>query len=111
MGIKTEIGKRSNDFLFLCKNNNIKYLYAFGSSVTNQFDETTSDIDLLIELQSNDPLERGETLIKIWDQFEDFFNKKVDLLTESSIKNPYLKESIEKSKIMIYDGEGQKILI
>jgi len=111
MGIKSEIGNRVNDFLFLCKNNDIKYLYAFGSAISNDFDHKNSDIDLLVELNNNDPIIKGETLIRLWDQFEDFFQKKVDLLTESSIKNPILKKNIDQSKVLIYDGKGQKILI
>lgn len=70
-----------------------------------------SDIDLLVEIDDSDPIERGENLLSLWDKFEDFFNRKVDLLTESSIRNPYLRDSIDATKILIYDGTGQKILV
>lgn len=76
MGIKSEIGDRNNDFVLLCKHNRIKYLYAFGSSVANDFSPENSDIDLLVELETTDPLTKGETLIRLWDQFEDFFKEK-----------------------------------
>ena len=88
-----------------------KYLYAFGSSVTDRFDSGTSDIDLLVEIDGSDPIERGEKLISLWDSFEDFFHRKVDLLTDSSIRNPFLRKSIDSTKILIYDGSGQKVLI
>lgn len=111
MIIKDEILNRLIDFKTLCKDHKVKYLYAFGSSVTDKFNPFTSDIDLLVEIDAPDPLERGEKLISLWDTFEEFFHRKVDLLTESSIRNPYLKKSIDSTKILIYDGEGSKVFV
>lgn len=111
MIIKDEIQKKRNDFSLICKDHNVKYLYAFGSSVSDRFDVNKSDIDLLVELDSDDPIERGENLISLWDLFEHFFMRKVDLLTDSSIHNPFLRKSIDSTKVLIYDGSGQKILV
>ena len=111
MVVKNEILKHLTDFKTLCQNHNVKYLYAFGSSTTDRFDSEKSDIDLLVEIDSPDPLERGEKLISLWDTFEIFFNRKVDLLTDSSIKNPYLRKSIDSTKVLIYDGKGAQIFV
>jgi uncharacterized protein len=111
MIVKDEIRKQLIDFKTLCRNHKVKYLYAFGSSITNTFDSGKSDIDLLVEIDSPDPLERGEMLISLWDTFENFFHRKVDLLTDSSIKNPYLRKSIDATKILIYDGKGAQIFV
>ncbi len=81
MGFKEIIEKKVDEFLQLCKVHNVKSLYVFGSSTTDNFDPQNSDIDLLVEIDNLDPLERGENLISIWDKLEDFFNRKVDLLT------------------------------
>ena len=93
----------------LCKTHNVKYLYAFGSSTTDKFDKKNSDIDLLVEIDAADPIERGEKLISLWDTFELFFQSRVDLLTDSSIRNPYLRKSIDSTKVLIYDGKGVKV--
>ena len=111
MMLTDEIAKRREDFENLCADHKVKFLYAFGSSITDRFDLDKSDIDLLVEIDDNDPIERGEKLISLWDKFEDFFNKKVDLLTDSSIKNPFLRKSIDATKVLIYDGSGQKVFI
>ncbi len=111
MNLKESIKDKMADFLTLCKAHNVKKLYAFGSSITNQFNEKSSDIDLLIEIDNDDPIERGEDLMNIWDKFEQFFQRKVDLLTNTSIKNPILRKSIDSTKILIYDGKEQKISI
>ncbi|HOO84147.1 MAG TPA: nucleotidyltransferase domain-containing protein [Prolixibacteraceae bacterium] len=111
MVVKNEILKRLTDFKALCQSHNVKYLYAFGSSTTDKFDSDKSDIDLLVEIDSLDPLERGEKLISLWDTFENFFNRKVDLLTDSSIRNPYLRKSIDSTKVLIYDGKEAQIFV
>ncbi len=103
MFVKDEISIRRKDFEALCQSHKVKYLYAFGSSVTDRFDPEKSDIDLLVEIDVNNPLERGEKLISLWDLLESFFHRKVDLLTESSVKNPYLRKSIDSTKVLIYD--------
>jgi hypothetical protein len=109
MIIKDQISKDRKRFILLCRNHSVRYLYAFGSSVTGRFDENASDIDLLVEIDSKDPIDRGEKLLELWDQFEIFFRRKVDLLTDSSIRNPFLRKSIDLTKVLIYDGSGQKI--
>lgn len=111
MVVKDEILKRLNDFDSVCQKHKVKYLYAFGSSVNDRFDYDKSDIDLLVEIDEVDPVERGEKLISLWDTFERFFHRKVDLLTDSSIRNPYLRKSIDSTKILIYDGARQKVLV
>jgi uncharacterized protein len=109
MNLKESIKVNSKEFLSLCKNHDVKVLYAFGSSTNDNFKEESSDIDLLVEINTIDPIKRGENLLDLWDKFEKFFQRKVDLLTSSSIRNPILRKSIDSSKILIYDGEKQKL--
>lgn len=111
MDLLESIQNRRDDFLALCGNHNVKRLYAFGSSITAHFDDATSDIDLLIEMKDDDPILRGQNLISIWDKFEQFFQRKVDLLTDSSIGNPILRMQIDSTKVLIYDGEKQKVSV
>jgi uncharacterized protein len=103
--------KDKSDFIDLCKKHKVKKLFAFGSAMTNRFDQSKSDIDLVVELDIIDPIEYGEALLALWDSLEEYFERKVDLLTEDSITNPYLKKSIETSKRLIYDGHSKEILV
>lgn len=94
------------EFINLCKTYHVKNVYAFGSSITERFDPHTSDIDMLVKIDIDEPTDRGEALFSFWDGLEKLFRRKVDLLTEDSIKNPYLKSNIERTKKLIYDREG-----
>jgi predicted nucleotidyltransferase len=86
----------------LFKENKIKSAYAFGSIVSDNFNDN-SDIDLLINFEDNiEPLEQGEKWWAMHDTLRDIFNRKIDLLVEGSLKNPYFIEEINEKKQLIY---------
>jgi uncharacterized protein len=103
--------ERRGEFVTLCQKHNVKKMYAFGSSITERFDEAKSDIDIFVDIDINDPVQRGETLLLLWDALELFFGRKVDLLTEGSLGNPYLKANIERNRKLIYDREGKEVFV
>ena len=88
----------------ICKSFKVKRLYIFGSINTDTFDEQESDIDLIVELDQMDPIEKGETLMKLWDRFEELFGRKVDLLSKTKVRNPYLQKGIDTTKKLIYEA-------
>lgn len=111
MVIRDKILRQKTDFKAICQKHHVKSLYAFGSSTSEKFNPEKSDIDLLVEIDDPDPLERGEKLMSLWDNLESFFQRRVDLLTESSIRNPYLRKNVDATKILIYDGKGAEVLV
>ena len=80
----------------------VNRLYAFGSAITDHFNEQ-SDVDILVDLTPLPPVERGEILMKLWDELERLFARRVDLLTDHSLRNPYLRANIEKTKKLVYE--------
>jgi uncharacterized protein len=111
MNLSTLIKTQSTDFVTLCRNHHVDKMYAFGSSITERFDPEKSDIDVVVKVDIEDPADRGEALLSLWDGLEALFKRKVDLLTEASIKNPYLKNNIDRTKKLIYDRERQEVLV
>jgi hypothetical protein len=85
----------------LCKGNKVKHLYSFGSVNTAHFNNE-SDIDLLVDFSVDDPLEYADHYFTVKFALEKILNRPVDLLENKALKNPFLKESINKSKVMIY---------
>ncbi len=73
-------------------------MYVFGSAGRQDFDPVRSDIGGLVEVDEHDPLERGEKLLGLWDALEAYFGRKVDMLTDSSLQNPYLRKQTEAAK-------------
>ena len=87
----------------LIEKHKIKEAYLFGSVITKKFNEAKSDIDLLVNfLDGIDPLEKGELIWNLRFALEDTLNIPIDLIIESSLKNPYFIEEINETKIKIY---------
>jgi predicted nucleotidyltransferase len=78
-------------------------LAAFGSAVTGGFERGRSDTDLLIKMSDVPTLEYGNAYFALLKEFEELFGMSVDLVTEPSLTNPYIKESVEASKVLIYE--------
>lgn len=93
----------------MCKAHKVDKLYVFGSAVSGNFTDE-SDLDVLVEINENDPLNRGELLLSLWNQLEAYCDRKVDLLTYNSIRNPYLRKSIDDTKKLLYDGSKEEVL-
>jgi len=85
----------------LCKKHKVKYLFAFGSVLSKNFSEK-SDVDLLVDIKSKDPINYAENYFDLKFELEDLLKRKIDLLEEKAIRNPYLKENIDNSKLLIY---------
>ncbi|MFC2098886.1 nucleotidyltransferase family protein [Bacteroidota bacterium] len=88
----------------ICKTFDVKRLYVFGSLSTDKFEEDSSDIDLIVEFDQIDPIKKGEMLLSIWDRFEELFGKRVDLLSRTQVRNPYLQKGIDATKQLIYEA-------
>ena len=85
----------------LSKKYNVKTMYIFGSACTDNFNEN-SDIDILISFKNRSIEEYTDNYFELHYQLETLFNRKIDLLTDRSINNPYMIESIEKTKELVY---------
>jgi predicted nucleotidyltransferase len=85
----------------LCKNHKVKTLYSFGSVNTTRFSKE-SDVDLMVDFETNDPIEYTDNYFDLKFELERILNRSVDLLENKAIKNPFLRENIDKSKVLIY---------
>jgi len=80
----------------------IKNAYVFGSALGDEFNEN-SDIDLLINFEENiEPLERGDLWWSLYENLQDLFHRKIDLITEASLKNKYFIQELNNTKVLIY---------
>jgi predicted nucleotidyltransferase len=85
----------------LCETHNVKSLYAFGSVLTQDFNEK-SDIDLIVDFFPLDVLEYGDNYYELKFSLENILNRPIDLLEEKALKNPYFKKNIINQRQLIY---------
>ena len=85
----------------LCTQHKVKTLYAFGSVLTNQFNDN-SDVDLLVKFNDFDINNYFINYINLKESLENILHKKVDLVEEQTLKNPILIRFINNNKQLIY---------
>ncbi len=86
----------------LCKKHKVSKLFVFGSVLTDRFSEE-SDIDFVVNFDKEKVTDYFDNYFNLKYALEDLFKRKVDLLEEQTIRNPYLKKSVNETKILI-DG-------
>lgn len=87
----------------LCKRHEVKLLFAFGSVLTDKF-KTDSDIDLLVDISTADPIDYAENYFDLKFGLEDLLKRPIDLLEQKGLKNSYLIQSINKNKRILYES-------
>lgn len=85
----------------LCKAFDVARMYVFGSACTGEH-TANSDIDLLISFKDLSFEKYTDNYFELHEQLELLLEKKVNLITERSLSNPYFIASLEDSKKLIY---------
>jgi len=85
----------------LCDQHIVKSLFAFGS-VTNDRFKADSDIDLVVDIDAPDPVEYTDHYFELKFELEQILQHEVDLLEQKSIRNPFLKQEIDRTKVLVY---------
>lgn len=85
----------------LCYKHRVAKLFVFGSVLTDSFNKS-SDIDLIVDFSEIDLYDYADNYFDLKLSLEKLLKRQVDLLEDKAIKNPYLRQSIDSSKQMIY---------
>ena len=87
----------------ICLSLSVKKLYVFGSATTDTFTDT-SDIDLLISFSEALSVEQyTDNYFDFYYKLKELFERRIDLITERNLSNPFLIESINETKTLIYE--------
>ena len=92
-----------SEIKIICDSLNLKKLALFGSSTSESFN-AASDVDVLVEFGSSENENLFDTYFKLKEGLENIFHRQVDIIVENSIKNPFLKKSVDSTKRTIYVG-------
>jgi len=93
----------------LCKIHKVKSLWAFGSVLGSSFSRD-SDVDFLYEMDEQHIVEE-ESYFCFWgfyDTLHALLDRPIDMVWYKSIKNPYFKEEVKKTKVLIYEKDSQE---
>ena len=96
------VAERSAELESLCQRYSVLRLELFGSAATGEYRSADSDLDFLVEFEELPVRAYGASYFGLLKSLEQMFGRSVDLVDDSSIKNPYLRESVDESKVLVY---------
>jgi hypothetical protein len=87
----------------LCRRFKVERLDVFGSALNEaDFDRERSDIDFLVEFKPMEPVRHAKAYFGLLGALQDMFGRPIDLVEIRAVKNPYLLDSVSKSRRQIY---------
>lgn len=85
----------------LCRRYSVERLFAFGSVLTDRFNDE-SDVDLIVDIADESPLEYADNYFNLKFGLSDLFGRPVDLLENKALRNAHMRKHIDESKQLIY---------
>lgn len=87
----------------LCRAHKVRSLHAFGSAVKGEV-HAGSNVDLLVDIDSKDPIEYGEHYFDLLFALESLFDRSIDLLKKRTLSNTYFKAAIDAHIRPLHDA-------
>ena len=98
----SEIKNKLNEINSLCKQHKVISFSLFGSATKKSISQI-NDIDFLVQFSDKmSVLEYSENYFLLLHKLEKLMNKKIDLVSKKSLKNPVLIDEINRTKIDLY---------
>ena len=85
-----------------CHRNHVRKAELFGSATSNQFHPDHSDIDFLVSFDDLPPGEYADAYFGLLEDLQEIFHRPVDIVVESTLKNPYFLQEVQKSRTVLY---------
>jgi predicted nucleotidyltransferase len=96
------LGVNRRSIVALCRRNGVRRLSLFGSVTRSDFG-SASDVDVLVEFQSDQLVGLGR-IVELRDELEALCHRKVDVATSAILRNPHRKSAILRDLRTIYEA-------
>lgn len=95
------IDKHREELIDLCQKYHVKRLDVFGSAARGDFVKS-SDIDFLVEFDSEATQRRFDNYFDLHRALEQLFARPVDLVEPGGLRNPYFTQQVNETRRQIY---------
>jgi predicted nucleotidyltransferase len=86
----------------ICRRLPVRRLGLFGSALRKNFSQA-SDIDVLVVFDSGENIDLFDKYFELKEQLEEVFEREVDLVVDKEFRNAVLRESIDRTRIVVYE--------
>ncbi len=98
------VGQKIEKLAGLCQKRRVSRLALFGSAAGDTFDPSRSDLDVLVEFESMPPPEHADAYFGLSEDLERLFGVRIDLVEPRAIRNPYFREAVERTQVVLYEA-------
>ena len=88
--------------LELCRKYDVHRLDVFGSAVREDFDPDQSDLDFLVQFNNFTIHNAADRYFDFLFDLEALFGRKVDLISDLAIRNPYFRKAVDAERTNLY---------
>jgi uncharacterized protein len=80
----------------------VRRLELFGSAASGRDWPGVSDFDFLVEFETLPTGQHTDAYFGLLQGLEDLFGRPIDLVMASAIKNPYFRQSVDQTKVLVF---------
>jgi predicted nucleotidyltransferase len=106
--MNTLIAQHHDELLRLCRQHAVSRLALFGSAAQGGFSPVTSDLDFLVSFSEPQRPGYADRYLAFAEALEHLFGRRVDLVTERSVRNPVFRAAVESALELLYDERSEK---
>jgi predicted nucleotidyltransferase len=88
-----------SDIERICRELRLQRLDLIGSAARDDFSDD-SDIDVLVIFEGDENL--FDRYFSLKEKLEEIFKRKVDVIEERAVKNPFLRKTVNRDRIKLY---------
>jgi uncharacterized protein len=103
-----QVAQQRSALAKLCQKYRIRELQLFGSAATGAFSPATSDLDFIAEFADTQAADYPDRYMDFAESLERLFDRRVDVVTKSAIRNPYFRAEVERTAQVIYEDHAQE---
>lgn len=100
------VREKLDDLIRLCVRHRVRRLELFGSATGRvpgkDFDPSRSDLDFLVEFEDLAAGQHADAYFGLLEGLQAIFDRPIDLVMPSAITNPYFRQNIQPSRMLVY---------
>ena len=96
------VQEKVEDLAAICIERGVRSLALFGSAAGESFNAASSDLDFLVEFEARSPTQHADNFFGLQEDLERVFGRPVELVEPGPIRNPYFRQAIEKTRVVLY---------
>jgi len=96
------IEEKRSELELIFRRRHVRRIELFGSATGADFDPASSDLDFLVTFEELPTASYADAYFGLMEDLQQLFHRPIDLVVESSIRNPYFRQSIELTRTLVY---------